>query len=64
MSNIKVMFTRSKISITCERSCHKDTHVQYESSICSGLKVLAKVEGSSFCSRTHADGDTDTRASL
>ena len=39
-------------------------HLQYESSICSGLKVLAKVEGSSFCSRTHADGDADTRASL
>ena len=41
-SNVKVR--RSKIMVPCERSCHKNTHVQYESPISSGLKVMAKVK--------------------
>ena len=28
----------------CERSCHKNTHVKYKSSICNGLNVMAKVK--------------------
>ena len=28
----------------CERSCHKETHVQYESAISPGKKIMAKVK--------------------
>ena len=42
-SNFKVKVTRSKIMVPCERSCHKD-HVQYESPITCGKKVITKVK--------------------
>ena len=43
-SNFKVKVRRLKITVPCEGSCHKNTHVQYESSITSGTKVMAKVK--------------------
>ena len=30
--------------VACERSCHKTAHVQYESPISSGRKVMTKVK--------------------
>ena len=43
-SNFKVKVTRSKIMVPSERSCHKNTHVQYGSPITSSKKVMAKVK--------------------
>ena len=43
-SNFKVKVRRSNIMVPCERSCHKGKHVQYESPITSGQKVMAKVK--------------------
>ena len=44
-SNFKVKFTKSKITVPCKRSCHKEyTHVQYESPIISGKKDMAMVK--------------------
>ena len=42
-SHFKVKITGSKIMVQCERSCNKNTHVQYESPFTSGKKVKAKV---------------------
>ena len=35
---------RSKIMVSYEMSCHKETHVQYESPISSGRKVMTNVK--------------------
>ena len=42
-SIFKIKFKRSKIKVPCERSCHKEYTLQHESTITSGLKVMAKV---------------------
>ena len=41
--------------VPCERSCHNDTHVQYESPITSVKKVMAKVKV--FVHATDADAN-------
>ena len=46
--------------VMCERSCHKEYTMQYESPIKSGLKVMAKVKV--FVHATDADADADGRA--
>ena len=43
-SNFKVKVTRSKLMVPCERSFIRNTHMQYESPISSGKKVMAKVK--------------------
>ena len=40
----------------------RNTHVQYESPISSGKKVMAKVEVFVHASNADADADADTRA--
>ena len=43
-SNFKVKFTRSKITELCERPCHKESHMKYESPSSSDLTVMTKVK--------------------
>ena len=43
-SKFKVKGTRSKIMVPCERSCHRNTHVKYESPTSYGIKVMANVK--------------------
>ena len=45
-----------------ERSCHKEYHVQYESPITSGLKVMAKVKVFVHSANFNANTDVDGRA--
>ena len=51
-SNFKVKFTRSKIMVRCERSCHKEyTSEIWKLFIFNGLKVMAKVNVFCPCSQ-------------
>ena len=52
----------TKIMIPCERSGHKEyTHMQYESPISSGKKVIM-VKVKVFVHASNADTDADTSA--
>ena len=59
-SNFKVKVTMSNIWYHKKGLVTRNAHVQYESPITSGLKVIVKVKV--FVYASNADADADTRA--
>ena len=59
-SNFKVTVQAQKLRYQKKGLATSNTHVQYESSISSGKKVMAKVKV--FVNALNADADADTRA--
>ena len=58
-SSFKVKVTRKKLWYQVKGLDTRNTHVQYESPISSGKKVMAKVKVFVHASNADADADTD-----